>query len=225
MTNLVVVAHPDDEVLGFGGAGSLCVKEDEKVQPVILCGGVGARTQRPTDSELYEDTIRANSVLGFKKPVFGSFPNILMNTVGHLDLVRFIEKQIEYFQPDKIFTHHPSDLNDDHKQVANACMAASRLFQRRQDLHPIKGLYFMEVLSSTDWAFSTNGNIFNPQIFIDITNVLDQKIEALSCYRNVMRNTPHPRSLEVLRGHASYRGGQSGYLYAESFQLAFQREW
>ena len=39
-----------------------------------------------------------------------------------------------------------------------------------------------------------------------------------------MRAAPHPRSNEVLTGHASSRGGQCGYKYAEAFQLAFKRE-
>ncbi len=103
-TNLVVVAHPDDEILGFGGAGAVCVKNGEIVQPVILSGGVDARTHRPTDAELFDDMINANQTLGFEKPILGSFPNIRMNTISHLDLVQFIEAQIETFQPDRIFT-------------------------------------------------------------------------------------------------------------------------
>jgi len=36
-----------------------------------------------------------------------------------------------------------------------------------------------------------------------------------------MRAFPHPRSVEVIRGLAAYRGGQSGMRYAEAFQTAF----
>ena len=219
--NLVVVAHPDDEVLGFGGAGARCVEAGEVVQPVILCGGVDARDQRPTNEELFSDMVAANQLLGFARPVLGSFPNIRMNTVSHLDIVQFIEKQIELFQPDRIFTHHPSDLNDDHRQIAHACMAAARLPQRRSGLKPLKGLYFMEVLSATDWAFPNGADAFAPNVFFDISTTLDKKIAALSCYRNVMRAAPHPRSSEVLRGHAAYRGGQCGSIAAEAFQLAY----
>ena len=221
-TNLVVVAHPDDEILGFGGAGAVCVKNGEIVQPVILSGGVDARTHRPTDAELFDDMINANQTLGFEKPILGSFPNIRMNTISHLDLVQFIEAQIETFQPDRIFTHYPADLNNDHTQVANACLAAARLFQRKQGLKPLQSVYFIEILSSTDWAFPVDGTSFQAQVFVDITSTLDQKIKALSCYRNVMRPAPHPRSDEVSRGHAAYRGGQCGCRYAEAFQLAFR---
>ena len=53
--NLIVVAHPDDEILGFGATGAKLKQAGETIQPVILCGNVDARTQRPTDEELHAD--------------------------------------------------------------------------------------------------------------------------------------------------------------------------
>jgi LmbE family N-acetylglucosaminyl deacetylase len=223
LLNLVVVSHPDDEVLGFGGTGAKFIQAGQFVQPVILCGDVRVRSHRPQGTDLNTDMIEANNLLGFNIPVVGEFPNIRMNTVDHLDIVRFIEEQIIKFQPHRIFTHHPSDLNDDHVQTSKACLAASRLFQRRSDVRPLEGLYFMEILSSTDWSFPSLNNIFAPDTFSDISQSIDLKIRALSIYRNVMRPAPHPRSEHVLRGHAAYRGGQCAYHYAEAFQTAFKR--
>ena len=39
-----------------------------------------------------------------------------------------------------------------------------------------------------------------------------------------MRPAPHPRSVEVITANASSRGAQSGYKYAEAFQMIFKRE-
>ncbi len=222
--NLVVVAHPDDEVLGFGGTGAKLVKSGERVQPVILCGDVRVRSHRPESKDLHLDMIAANKTLGFNPPVVGEFPNIRMNTVDHLDIVRFIEEKVLSFQPVRIFTHHPSDLNDDHVQTMKACLAAARLFQRRLNAQPLEAVYFMEILSSTDWSFPGVKTTFMPDTFSDISETLDLKLQALSKYRNVMRPAPHPRSQHVLSGHAAYRGGQSGFVYAEAFQTAFRRE-
>jgi LmbE family N-acetylglucosaminyl deacetylase len=222
--NLIIVSHPDDEVLGFGGTGAKLVRFGEIVQPIILCGDVRERSLRPKSIDLDNDMIDANKTLGFNIPVVGQFPNIRMNTVDHLDVVRFIEDQIINFQPNRIFTHHLSDLNDDHNQPTKACLAASRLFQRRTDVQPLESLYYMEILSSTDWSFPSLSNAFSPDTFSDITETIGLKLLALSKYKNVMRPAPHPRSEHVLRGHAAYRGGQSGYQYAEAFQTAFRRD-
>ena len=86
MLNLVVVAHPDDEILGFGAAGAKLVKQGEIVQPIILCGNVDVRHKKPTDEELYRDMCKANNILGFNEPVLGSFPNIRMNNVDHIEI-------------------------------------------------------------------------------------------------------------------------------------------
>lgn len=223
IVNLVVVAHPDDEVIGFGGTGAKQVALGEKVQPVILCGHVNIRAQRPSDNDLYNDIANANKELGFEYPILGDFPNVRMNTVGHVDIVQFIELQIEQFKPKRIFTHHPNDLNDDHLQVAKACLVAARLFQRRPDILPIEEIYFLETVSSTDWAFPHINSTFQPTIFTEVGDYMDKKIKALSHYRNVMRPFPHPRSKEVVYGLAAYRGGQAGLNYAEAFQLAFKR--
>ncbi|MEO6994145.1 MAG: PIG-L family deacetylase [Lacunisphaera sp.] len=224
MQNLIVVAHPDDELLGFGATGAKLVKEGEVVQAIILCGSVDVRTNRPTDAQLYEDTLTANRRAGFADPVLGAFPNIRMNSVPHLDLVRFIEEQIVRFAPDRIFTHHAGDLNDDHLQVSRACLAAVRYFQRRDDVKAPRSVYSMEIASSTDWSFPAVSSPFAPSIYVGVeAGELETKIQSLECYRKVMRECPHPRSREGLFALATYRGGQGGYRYAEAFQLIFQR--
>ncbi len=220
---LTVTAHPDDEVLGFGGTSYVLTQRGAKVYNLILSGEADARQNRPSVEYLRTHTSKAQEIIGAEPPLFGFFPNIKFNTVPHLDIVQFIEGKIEELKPDYIFTHHPSDLNNDHYHTSIACQAAVRLFQRK-DVKPIRGFYFIEIPSSTDWAFSATGQNFNPNTFVEIAlSGLEKKIESLNIYDGVMRNYPHPRSIEVLRGLAAYRGGQAGLNYAEAFQAVFQR--
>ncbi len=222
MSVLIVVAHPDDEVLGCGGTASLLASKGVQVHSCILSGGVSARRQRPTDEELEQDIVKAQEIMGLCEPVLGDFPNIEFNTVPHIKMVHFIEEAIISTGADIVFTHHPGDLNVDHKHVSHACQAACRLFQRRADVQRLKGLHFVEILSSTDWAFAGLGTSFAATTFVEIGGeFLHRKIEALRAYRRVMRDFPHPRSEQILTGLAAYRGGQSGLKYAEAFQTAF----
>jgi N-acetylglucosamine malate deacetylase 1 len=224
MSYLVVVAHPDDEVLGAGATMYKLVQEGHSVNVCILSGEVSARQFRPTSDELNEDVQSSMNILGVDKVITGDFPNIEFNNSGHLKLVQFIEKAIIETKADVVFTHHSADLNNDHLHTSLACQAAVRLFQRRNDVKPLKELLFMEVPSSTEWGLNKAMNQFSPNTFIEVgEKSVDKKIEALSMYRGVMRDFPHPRSKEAIKGLAAYRGGQSGMFYAEAFESVFRR--
>jgi N-acetylglucosamine malate deacetylase 1 len=224
MKFLVVVAHPDDEVLGAGATIYKLAQEGHSVNVCILSGDVNARNYRPSTDELNEDVNSAMNILGVDKVITGDFPNIEFNMVPHLKLVQFIEAVIIETKADVVFTHHPADLNNDHLHTSVACQASVRLFQRRSDVPPLKELLFMEVPSSTEWGLNKSMNQFAPNTFIEVGEVcLDKKIEALAQYRGVMRDYPHPRSKEAIKGLAAYRGGQAGMVYSEAFESVFRR--
>lgn len=220
---LAVVAHPDDEVLGLGATAAKLSAEGAAVTACILAADVDARTHRPRSETLRADLMEANRLLGLREPILGGFPNIRMNTVAHLELVQFIEQAIQDTGATVLFTHHPRDLNDDHRQISAACQAAARLYQRRDDVAPLDALYFVEIASSTEWSVRGAGEPFDPDTFVEIgAGHLETKLNALEAYRGVMRPYPHPRSREMLHATATYRGAQAGLDLAEAFQTALR---
>jgi LmbE family N-acetylglucosaminyl deacetylase len=220
MIYLTGTAHPDDEILGFGGSSFILTQNGHIVYNLILSGNVDARRYRPNEETLKENTSLAQKIVGAQPPILGPFPNIKFNSLPHLELVQFIESYIEKIQPDVIFTHHPYDLNNDHYHTSIACQAAARLFQRKP-VKPLSALYFMEIPSSTDWAFPGSGQKFNPDTFIEIgENGLRAKIDALYAYEGIMRDYPHSRSDESIRALATIRGSQVGRNLCEGFQTA-----
>lgn len=225
MNYLIVVAHPDDEVLGAGATMfKLARSLENKVYVSILCSGVAVRTFRPTDQELENDVDASLKFLGVKQAFRGDFPNIKFNTIPHLELTQFIEECIRKSKADVVITHHPADTNNDHLQTSLSCQAAIRYFQRQPDIKPITDFLFMEVPSATDWSVNSAMNRFTPNTFIEVgKEAVERKIEALSMYRGVMRPYPHSRSNEVIMGLAAYRGGQSGCFYAEAFESVIRR--
>jgi LmbE family N-acetylglucosaminyl deacetylase len=224
LNTLIVVAHPDDEVLGAGASAARWCSEGHQVTACILSGEVVARRNRPELSVLRENTREASKLLGMGAPIMGTFPNLAFNTVPHLDLVRFIESAIEETAATRIITHHVNDLNDDHLHTSRACQAAARLFQRRDGTPPLEELLLMEVPSSTDWAFPSSTVVFNPNTFVAVDDEqFERKISSLSCYSGVMRVPPHPRSYEALRSLAITRGSQAGVKLAEGFVALYRR--
>ncbi len=224
MNYLIVVAHPDDEVLGAGASIWKWTSNGDKVDTCIMCAEAKARAFRPEYRELECDTAASNKFLNVNKIYKGTFPNIEMNIVPHLKLVQFIEQAIRESQPDIIITHHSGDVNNDHLQTSMACQEAVRLYQRQPSVKPIKEFWYMEVASASDWNVNTAINVFRPNVYVEIGKEgVDAKVKALSMYRGVMRPYPHPRSAEVLEGLAAYRGGQVGCMYSEAFECAFRK--
>ena len=223
MKYLLVVAHPDDEVLGAGASMWKWCKNGDTVDVAIMSTEAKARAFRPSDAELDGDKDAAMTFLGVKKIYEGSFPNIEMNTVPHLKLVQFIEEAIRESQPDIVITHHPADTNNDHMQTSMACQEAVRLFQRRPEVKRINEFWYMEVPSCTEWKINNGLNTFNPNCFVEVgKDGVEAKIKALSMYRGVIRPYPHPRSSEYIMGLAAMRGGQWGCNYAESFEVVIR---
>lgn len=222
MNYLVVVAHPDDEVLGAGATIHKFIQQGHHVAVVTMANHAAARAN--ISDTLASDEAEAYRIMGVTKSYAADFPNIKMNTVAHLDLVKFIESCIEDFGADAIITHHPSDTNDDHVQTSYAAQAASHLFQRKNGVPKLQELLYMEVPSSTEWSFDSSSNRFTPNYYVEIGREgVGLKIRALAAYKGVMRAYPHPRSNEAIEGLAAYRGSQAGCNYAEAFECVFRR--
>lgn len=223
MKYLVVVAHPDDEVLGAGATIHRLIEDGNEVAVAIMSDYASARAN--ISETLKNDKEEALKILGVSKTYAANFPNIKMNTVAHLDLVKFVEACIEDYGAESIITHHPSDTNNDHVQTSYAVQAACRLFQRKENIPALKRLLYMEVPSSTEWSFDSSSRRFTPNYFVEVgVDGIELKLKALKEYKGVMRKYPHPRSDEAIKGLAAYRGVQAGCNYAEAFECVFERK-
>jgi LmbE family N-acetylglucosaminyl deacetylase len=188
-----------------------------------LCEHVTARKNKPGHEEFLKQVHEAANIIGIKDTMFFDFPNIKMNVIPMLDLVQSIEKSIIKFKPEIIYTHHVGDLNDDHKIVFNATMAAIRLPERRNikelPTNLIKEVLCYEVPSSTEWSAPLPEFVFMPNVFVNIKETFKLKIKAIQQYAEIVKEYPHPRSIENLDALAKYRGAQSGFELAEAFML------
>ena len=214
-TVLVVAAHPDDEVLGAGGAILRHKDNGDSVSVLILSDGETSRGTGIDVDKRHEQALQASKVLGVDKIFFESFPDNCFDTVALLDIAKKIEQVIRELSPNIIYTHHVNDLNIDHRRTCEAVLTAAR----PQPNHPVRSILSFEVLSSTEWQIKTGEKIFSPTLYIDIERYISKKIEALSVYVDELRPAPHPRSAEGVNILARYRGMEVGLNYAEAFSV------
>ncbi|MFC1712005.1 PIG-L deacetylase family protein [Patescibacteria group bacterium] len=222
MNTLVVSAHPDDEAFGLGATIFKHTKQQDKVFLCILCQKVSARLNKPAESILKKQTKASAEILGVNNIFYYDFENIKMNTEPRLNIIRSIEEVIEKVKPEIVYTHSKSDLNIDHRIVFEATMVAIKLPERKtkknlkSDL--IKQVFCYEVLSSTEWKDSLS-EPYKPNVFVDIEKEMEFKLRAVKQYKEAVKSFPHPRSIENIKTLAKYRGMQSGFKFAEAFEL------
>ena len=80
-----------------------------------------------------------------------------------------------------------------------------------------------ETPSETEFNFREK-RTFNPNVFVNISDHLNDKIETMNIYEGEMGDFPFPRSEKTIRALSAFRGSQSGYEAAEAFELVYERE-
>jgi LmbE family N-acetylglucosaminyl deacetylase len=221
MKVLVVAAHPDDEILGCGGTIARHVHDGDEVHVMIMAEGLTSRTgfDRAQDgaelSVLAQAAHAANAALGVAELALLQFPDNRMDSIDRLDVVKAVESKVAAFAPERVYTHHAGDVNIDHRVIHDAVNTACRPLPG----HPVRSLLYFEVASSTEWQVPGSAPSFLPGWFVDITETLTAKLEALRCYSSEMRDWPHPRSYKAVEHLARWRGATIGTQAAESFML------
>ncbi len=183
---LIITAHPDDEVLGCGGAIARLALEGHDVYIAILGEGITSRYQHREQAdqamvkELHARSRQVAELLGAKDLFLYSLPDNRFDTVPLLDVIKIIEELVKRVRPQVIYTHHGGDLNIDHVVVHRAVLTATRPIPG----HPVKEIYAYEVPSSTEWAFGQFQSAFRPNVFVDISKTLETKIRAMELYKS-----------------------------------------
>ena len=222
MNILVVASHPDDEVIGAGGAILKHVSQGDCVYALVLGDGKSSRYST-VPKNIIETSKKemelASKTLGIKKVISGSLKSNRFDSYDMLDIVKIIENAIKSYDINIIYTHWENDLNNDHRIAFKSTITAARPLPESK----VTKILSFETLSSTEWNFSDSKSFF-PNYFVDISDHVEKKMEALSCYKSELRAFPHPRSLEAIKNRSKNHGSTSGFFYAEGFKFVMGRE-
>ncbi len=209
---LVIAVHPDDETLGCGGTLLKHKANGDEIHWLIC-------TTLDKSNSYYEAREKEiEKVHGMYD--FDSIHNLRLKTMrvdeySMSELIGKISKVMNEIQPTIVYLPFKADVHSDHRKIFEAGYSCTKAFR-----YPfIKKIYMMETLSETEFAPSTQQDIFISNVFVDISEYIQKKLEIMKIYKSEMENHPFPRSERNLKALATIRGATSACEYAESFML------
>jgi len=217
---LVIAPHPDDETLGCGGTLFRHKAEGDELYWLIVTGisvetGWSEKAVKTRDAEIDAAVkkYRFEDVFNFR------LPTTRIDTLPLSDLIEKITDVYKNVEPEIIYVPFAHDVHTDHQLIAKVLQSTFKWFR-----YPcIKKVLMYETLSETEFNFMED-RTFRPNVFVDISHYLADKIKAMKIFDGEMGEHPFPRSEKALRALATLRGSQSGYEAAEAFELVFERK-
>jgi LmbE family N-acetylglucosaminyl deacetylase len=215
MRILVVSTHPDDEILGSGGA---LIRHQQQGDDLAWLIVTNIYERQGFDPETIEDRQQeiqtVAEYLDAKVYKFG-YPSMELHSKHLIELPQKVSQVFNDFKPERIYVMNRSDAHSDHRVAFDAIMTCTKSFR-----YPfIREVLMYECISETEFAPSLPEKAFQPNCFIDITNEMDKKIEIINTYESEMGEHPFPRSERNIRALATFRGATAGVEYAEAFQI------
>lgn len=154
---LVLTAHPDDLELACGGTVKKFVDEGIQVDNAILCGDV-------PHARWVDDS---SKILGFNPILFHYRDHHPTTTV-----VEHLEDKLNMSEYDLIITHWSEDWHQDHR----FCHEIANTLRRKQPID----VWYMNA-----YPYCHKYKSFENNLYVDISEELDDKVRAIMCYKNV----------------------------------------
>jgi len=218
---LFVSVHPDDETLGCGGTimklknlGSslhwLNLTDIDNDHPFGF--------SKETIVKRQSTTIQVKNTYGFDTFTNLKYHTMLLDKYNASELIKDIGQVITNIEPDTIYLTNRSDVHSDHRIAFDAVYACTKSFR-----YPyVKEILMYETLSETEFAPALVEKAFIPNMFVDISDFMEDKIRIMQIYDTEIMPDPMPRSIHAIKGLAAYRGSRIGVSYAEAFQQIYR---
>lgn len=209
----VIAPHPDDETLGAGGTIARFAGEGTVVSVLIVSGHLPPLYQQSVFETTRKEADAALKILGAKQCSFLEIPATKVHELPVAELNGKIAKFLKDSAPEVVLLPFP-DRHIDHRTIFDASVVACR---------PVNAgaprlVAAYETLSETHWNAPGIEPAFGPELFVDISGVIDRKKAALECYASQIASAPS-RSVEACMALAKFRGSQNGCGYAEAFKV------
>lgn len=200
---LIIGAHFDDSELGAGGTAIKLSQEGKNVYKVTLTDNVTKFEQREINVEFESSRVqskKACEILGIHELEFKA--EECSKLQYSKEVMQRLESIIFKYNIDTVFIHFNEDMNRDHIEANNICLTAAR--------H-----------CSNIFEYQSNGyildNVFYPTFFVNISEFIDKKKEALSQYGEEHNRMNRLFETVIERNHIW--GYANEVEYAEGFRV------
>ncbi|WP_168120483.1 PIG-L deacetylase family protein [Paenibacillus sp. HB172176] len=218
MRILAIGAHPDDIELQCGGTLALYARQGHAVYMAVSTNGdKGNHDVEPARlAELRKAEFEASCAELGATPIWMGFEdeylvNDLSARLKFVDVIRSVD-------PDLVITHDPNDYHPDHRYTNQLVWDAITL----AGVHHVKTEYAATKRQVTLYYMDNLGGInFQPAEFVDISEVIDIKKQALAKHESqtrIFRELLNIDLLDVVETIGKFRGYQAGCAYGEGFR-------
>ncbi|HEX8669490.1 MAG TPA: PIG-L deacetylase family protein [Allosphingosinicella sp.] len=218
MSILVIAPHADDETLGMGGTIARFAREGKRVTVAVMTGhGPGEHPLWKPEfwEEIRGEAAEAARVLGVDSLLFDELPAACLADLPTHQVNRAVGQMIARADPEELYLPYFHDLHLDHEALAYAALVHARAYLAAGKRVRLVAMY--ETPTETHLFPAPIRPPFVPNMWVDISETLDAKLEAWNCYRSQHQEGPTPRSPEALRAQAVSRGAEVGVAAAEGF--------
>lgn len=205
---LAVGAHPDDVELGCSGSLLRFMAQGAEVDIVVARNDNAPRPSvRRSREQMQQEYKASEKILGIKfkmldNPISEDGRPILerdSHTVQQMD------EHVQSKNYDLVITHSPGDHHQDHQNTFHIVNSALRRYQGE--------FWLME-----GGPYSNKNQQFRPNVFVDISEYIDKKLELIGCYQSYFSDI----LLHNIKGLAAYRGQILNTNYAEAFECKWR---
>jgi len=214
---LVIAVHPDDETLGCGGTLLKHREAGDILHWLILTSAREPQWPKNVLEEKTREIERVAAAYGMATTTRAGFPAAQLDQVAQNELLGKIRETIVATRPSVVYLVHGGDVNSDHRAAYEAASSVLKPFHLLK--LGVRRILCYETLSSTDAAPPDANRAFIPNVFVDIGNRIDRKIEIMGLYATEIQADPLPRGPSAIRALARYRGATIAVDHAEAFML------
>lgn len=217
---LAISCHPDDMEIHCAGTLLKCKERGDNVTVCnVANGNMGHVVLEPDElRKVRRAEADASAALAGFTATTCDIGDLYVNSADRAQHDKIVEV-IRRAKPDFIITHAPNDYMIDHVETSKLVFYASfsaSIPHYRPDLGeatPVTPIFYMDNSSYID---------FEPDIYVDISDVIDKKLEMLACHKSqVVWLMDHDGKdvVEEARQASKFRGGQACVGYAECFKI------